>query len=944
MTQRALPIALWLASAAVLAPSPAAAEPRTQAPAATPSKKPAPRATPAVRAPAPPKRVISIEGITEYALDNGLKLLLFPDASKPTVTVNVTYFVGSRHEGYGESGMAHLLEHMLFKGTPRHDKIWTLLQNRGADFNGTTSWDRTNYYETLPATGDNLEFALALEADRMINSKIAPEDLRTEFSVVRNEFEMGENDPAYVLEERMLSTAFLWHNYGKSPIGSRSDIERVPVDRLRTFYRRYYRPDNAMLVIAGKFEPTQALALVQKHFGPIPRPAQKLPPTYTLEPPQDGERVVTLRRAGDVPLVGLVYHGVAAADPDYAATDAAMTILFDKPSGRAYKALVEKGIASEVWGSAYPLAEPGVMSMGMKVTPGASPEKARDALIRVVESLAREPVTETEIARYRAQNSKAFDLFLTQSDRVGIALSESAAAGDWRLFFLARDASEHVTAQDVQRVAKKFLKADNRTVGVFYPTKDADRAPLVSVPDVAARVKGYTGRGDASEGEAFVATIANVEQRTKRARLSNGMKVALLPKRTRGKAVKLALSVHFGDEAALKGRQAHSVLLAEMLLRGTKKRSFQALKDELDRLKAEVDFGGGDLALGGVLGEASATVTTTRENLPAVIALLGEVLREPSFPASELESLKKELLAQLGEQKNDPMTRAISLLRQRVAPWPKDDVRYVPSLEEATRQLESVKLQDIKALHASLWGGANAQLSIVGDFEEAEVRPELEAALGSWRAPKPWQRITDPYRESIPGSERIQIADKEMALIVVGHSLELKDDEPDYPALVLLNHALGGAVDSRLFERLRQKEGLSYGVFSDIRAEALDRSGVFFAGAICAPQNADQAMRSLLEEIQGIIAKGVSDAELARFKQSYAATWDTQMAQDAFVADKLAEGLYVGRTLAYWADLNAKIQALRASDLARAAQKYLKPERLTKIEAGDFTKAKKPAS
>ena len=249
-------------------------------------------------------KITSIEGISEYRLENGLKVLLFPDPSKPTVTVNVTVFVGSRHEGYGEAGMAHLLEHMLFKGTPDHPSIPKALQSRGAHFNGTTSLDRTNYFETLPASDENLEFAIELESDRLINSYVKGEDLASEMTVVRNEFERGENNPHAILGQRIMSAAFNWHNYGQSTIGNRADIERVPIESLRAFYKRYYQPDNAMVVIAGRFDEAKALEYVGKYFGTIPKPERKLPATYTEEPAQDGERTVTLRRVGEVAVVG----------------------------------------------------------------------------------------------------------------------------------------------------------------------------------------------------------------------------------------------------------------------------------------------------------------------------------------------------------------------------------------------------------------------------------------------------------------------------------------------------------------------------------------------------------------------------------------------------------------------------------------------------------------
>jgi zinc protease len=266
--------------------------------------------------PAASERVTSVEGITEYRLANGLKVLLFPDASKPTITVNITYLVGSRNEGYGETGMAHLLEHLVFKGTPKHGNIPQELTAHGARPNGTTSFDRTNYFETFDATDANLEWALDLESDRMVNSFIAKKDLDSEMTVVRNEFEAGENSPSGILFKRMLGTAFHEHGYGHLPIGSRSDIENVPIERLQAFYRTYYQPDNSVLLVAGKFDEAKTLALVQKTFGATPKPSRTLYGTYTLDPPQDGERSITLRRVGDVQLFAAAYHIPSGSDPD----------------------------------------------------------------------------------------------------------------------------------------------------------------------------------------------------------------------------------------------------------------------------------------------------------------------------------------------------------------------------------------------------------------------------------------------------------------------------------------------------------------------------------------------------------------------------------------------------------------------------------------------------
>jgi zinc protease len=899
-------------------------------------------ATPALAADVAASRltkVTAVEGVTEYRMDNGLRVLIFPDQSKPTVLINITYLVGSRLEGYGETGMAHLLEHMLFKGTPSRPDVWKLLQDHGANFNGTTWWDRTNYFEELPASADNLDFALALEADRMVSSKIAAEDLAKEFSVVRNEFEKTENQPDIVLEDKVLATAYQWHNYGKSTIGSRSDIERVPIENLRAFYRRYYQPDNAILIVAGKFDEKRALDLVAKYFGAIPRPARKLAQTWTVEPVQDGERQVTVRRSGDVAIVELAYHGVAGADPDKVAEDAIMDILTNKPSGRLYKALVEKGTASEVSGTAYPMAEPGVMLFSAKAGKNGSAREIRDAMTAIVEAFGASPISKEEIDRWRAGFFREFDLILTETAKTGVVLSEFAAMGDWRLLYLMRDRVKTTTAEDIARVAKAYLKPSNRTLGLFQPTKDADRAPLPPVPNVTGMLKDYKGSTTSEAGEAFLATVDNIEKRTTREELPGGLKLALLPKKTKGGQVRLALTVRFGGEADMKGKVSAASLLPEMLLRGTRKHTFEQIKDKLDVLKAEVSFGHGH-GSPSTVNVAQVHVKTVRENLPAVIELLGEMLREPAFAKKDFESLRAEMLSKMEEQLSDPIANASVALMQRLLPFPPDDVRYTPTVKESIERLHKVSAADLASLHKRLWGASSAQLSVVGDFDAAAVKADIAKAIATWKSPKAYQRIPLPFQASKSGDDTINTPDKEMAFVAAGQALEARDDDPAYPALYLFNYMLGGSPTSRLFLRLRQKEGISYGAFSQLLAHPIDESAFFFAGAIAAPANMDQAMSGLLAEIESMVKTGVTDKELADAKKSYAKVWEGRIAEDDFVLGELNQGLFLGRTLDYWKDLNSKIDKLTVGDVNAAVKKFIDPEKLAKVRAGDLAKKK----
>ena len=413
----------------------------------------------AANPPAKPARVTSVEGITEYRLGNGLRVLLFPDPTKQTITVNITYLVGSRNENYGETGMAHLLEHLMFKGTPKHPNIPQELTSHGARPNGTTWFDRTNYFETFRATDENLQWALDLEADRMVHSFIAKKDLDSEMTVVRNEFESGENDPVGVLDQRVLSTAFLWHNYGHDTIGARADIENVPIERLQAFWRTYYQPDNAVLLVAGKFDEEKTLAMINTTFSPIPRPSRALPATYTAEPTQDGERSVTLRRVGDVQALAVAYHVPAGSHPDAPAVEILAEVLGDTPSGRLHKALVDAKKATSVSSFFLDLKEPGFLLLRAEVRQDQSLEDAKTTMLQTIDGAVKTPPSKEEVERARAKILKNIELTMNSADRVGLQMSEWIGAGDWRLFFLNRDRIRKVTPEDVGRAAASLSQA-----------------------------------------------------------------------------------------------------------------------------------------------------------------------------------------------------------------------------------------------------------------------------------------------------------------------------------------------------------------------------------------------------------------------------------------------------------------------------------------------------
>ncbi|MCW5597823.1 MAG: insulinase family protein [Nitrosomonas sp.] len=873
--------------------------------------------------------VTSVEGISEYQLENGLHILLIPDNSLDSITVNVVYLVGSRNEGYGEAGMAHLLEHLLFKGTAQFPDIKNEFTKRGARWNGTTSYDRTNYFETFTASNDNLDWALRLEADRMINSRVAKSDLDSEMTVVRNEFEAGENSPFSVLFERMTSAAYAWHNYGRAIIGSRSDIENVPIERLQAFYRHYYQPDNAVLVIAGKFEEAEALKMAVRHFGPLPLPVRHLQETYTIEPTQDGERMVKLRRVGDSQIAATLYRVPSGAHPEYAALDLLVTILKQVPGGRLHKSLVETKLATSIMGFDRQLREPGYVFFGANLRPDMSLEAARDTLIDTIESLSTQPITHDELERARIRLLNNIEQLLSDTRRLAITLTEFIAMGDWRLLFLHRDRIKQTTLEEVQHAANSYFKPSNRTVGLFIPTTTPDRAEIPAPPDLAHMLADYRGDPGISAGEAFDPTPENIEAKIIRTNLPGGMKLAMLPKKTRGSTVVASLVLHWGDEESKQNKATACNITGAMLMRGTQKHTREQLRDAFDKLRAQVN-----VSVEGV------SIETVREHLPDTLRLVAEVLREPTFPVDEFEQLKLAMLSSIESKRSEPSAQASLLLDRHLAPYPSSHWHYTPTLEERIELINALTLEEVKQCHKDLFGASDSAFSIVGDFDPKEAQQHLQQFFDDWKNPHPYQRIPMIYQEIEPINREIDTPDKANAVLQAGMNLKLRDDHPDYAALIVGNYLLGGSADSRLWRRIREQEGLSYNVASTLSASAFDMHGEFNIYAIYAPENLTRIESAIKEELTRVMKEGYTLEEVETAKAGYLQARRVARGQDKALVERLVSYLERSRTMQWDIEFEAKIAALTPESILAAMRKHLDFNKLTIIKAGDFTKAK----
>lgn len=882
-------------------------------------------------------QVTSVEGITEYRLDsNGLRILLAPDASKPTTTVNMTYLVGSRHENYGETGMAHLLEHMLFKGSPTMPNALGEFSKRGLQANGTTSVDRTNYYASFAANPDTLAWYLNWQADAMVNASIKREDLDTEMTVVRNEMESGENNPFRILWQKMLSIAYEWHNYGKTPIGARSDVENVDIAQLRAFYKTYYQPDNAVLIVTGKFDTHAVLADVIKSFGKIPRPTRKLPPEYTVDPVQDGERSVILRRVGGAPLVAAMYHVPSAGHKDFAAIDLASMILSDTPSGRLYKAMVPSKHAASVFGFTMDRTAPGTVMFGASLQPGMNQAESLKTLTHTLESITKHPFTQEELDRVRNQWLKSWDQMFSDAQKVSSGLSEAVAVGDWRLWFLARDRIRATTLAQVQQAAEQYLTQSNRTEGQYVPTEKPVRAPAFSKPDLAAELKDYVGDAQLKQAEAFDPDPKNIDQRTQRktVKLSHGtLKLALLPKESRGERVQTVIQLKFGNVDTLKGQRIASIATPDLLLSGTAKLSRQQIKDRIDAL-------GGQVGISGSGTTVNISLSTTRTNIDPLVRLILDVVREANFPQSEVDEYKAKLLTSIKSSMTEPTAIASRMLARHDNPWPKDDIRYQPSFEESIASVNTLTREVLVKFHQTFYGATQVTAAAVGSFDPATMESTLTQSLNNWRAGAAYTRIPNPYRDIKPEQMQALTPDKANAFYTAAMPLKMQDTDPDYPALSLANFLLGTSETSRLWMRVREQEGLSYNVRTRLNVSAHEPSGSWGVYAIFSPENRGKVEAAIREEFERVLKDGFSQAEVADGIKALLNYRKLARAQDSGLSSAWVNYLDLGRSFEWAAELDRKVASLTPEQLNTVVRKYLKPDQFSSVAAGDFEKKK----
>ncbi len=881
--------------------------------------------------------VSQVEGVKEYKLSNGLKVLLIPDQSQSNLLTNIVYNVGSKHEGYGEKGMAHLLEHMLFKSTKNLGDIKKMLSDKGGYANGTTWYDRTNYWEMFPYSDENLKWSIEMEADRMINATMLQEDLDKEFSVVRNEFEIGENSPGSVLLERVINSGYLWHNYGKSTIGSKEDIERVKTPQLKKFYEKYYQPDNATLIIAGKFDEKKALEYINQYFGAIPKPTRILDEIQTVEPAQDGERYVEIKRAGDTQVIGAMYHTAPFADKDYATLAVLDEILTSDPSGYLYKSLVDTQKVTGISSWLPQLRDAGFIYFSADVSKDKNINQVKDEFKQALNAIPTIKFTDEDVKRAKATIIKEIENLNNKTIDKAIELTEIVGAGDYRLAFLFRDNVENTTLADVKKVAEKYFKENNRTVGVFIPSKDEQRTKPneFNNKDITNLVSNYKGRKAEKEAKPFEASIKNLKANYSEGTISNGLKYGIIDKEIKGDKIIISLRLPFSNETDLANKQEIGQLTADLLKAGTKTMSKEQIKDRLNELKSSINFSFSGQTL-------NINVSTYKNSLDETMKIVKDLINNPVFPEAELQKTVNEYVTYYENNLNDPQAVAFTEINRLTSNYPNSSIFYTPTFQESIDNVKKVKQADLVNFHKNILGSNNGVASTIGINDKAKVKDILETTFGKWNSKSKYVKAYKPYQATTKKEQIINIPDKENATAVGQLRFKINRNNPDYPALVIADEMLGsgGFLAARIPMRLREKEGISYGAgsFLSVPSDPKDENATWGYYAFLNPTKREAVEKAVKEEINKAITSGFTADELKSNINSWKTGRVTALGEDNTLLNLSNNYLLLNIPFDDFTKLEQQVEKLDVKQVNEIIKKYIDLNKLTSVYTGTFNK------
>ena len=872
------------------------------------------------------EHIRTLQGIEEYRLkSNGLRILLLPKEGLPVATVMVTYGVGSRNESVGTTGATHILEHMMFKGTEEHpteegSDYSSQMERIGARSNATTYFDRTNYYATLPS--EYVPLAIELEADRMTNLRLREADLKAEMTVVRNEFERGENNPVRTLVKETFATAFIAHPYNTPVIGWKSDIESITTGKLRAFYDTYYWPRNATLSVIGSFEREDVLAEVVDHYGSIPTAPEPIPEIVTEEPEQLGPRRLTVERNGQVGVVLIGQKVPPGTHQDWAALTLLDQVLTADKNGRFYRALEDKGKASGSFAFGPQLRDPGLFMLGAYLTPESTHEEVESIMLGEIREVAEHGVTAEELERAKSVLRASRIYGRDGPFAIADALNEAIAMGDWTTYVKRPEQIQNVTAKEVQRVAETYFTPRTRTTGWFVPTAEGTQASLSGSPygPQYYREPGSVTTNAPAEPE------VNFSKQMEKAEIGK-IEIVAIDMPVDG-MVSFVGSFAAGEALAPIEAPTLAGLTAAMLDKGTERRDRFEIAARLDALGADIQFGADAHSLG-------FSGKFLRTDAGRVLALLAEQLRQPAFDPEVFETVKTRSLSGLLQAVDNPDYRAeAALARQLYKPGHPNFTAPIKALIEETK---ATTIEDLRRFHERFYGPKSMRLVFAGDIDFQQLTAAVESAFDGWSGGVDYPEPAVGSTDNPALTEEVPIADKTSISVRFGQTTGLQRNEPDYLPFMVGNYILGGTFNARLMSEIRKERGLTYNIRSYHTGDILTE-GHWALTASFSPSLLDAGLAATGELLKRWHADGVEEEEVDAARQTLSGSYLVNLSTTAAVARQTLSFMHRGFDPEYIDQYPRDLRGITAEAVNKAIQTYFDPGAITRVMAGSFNR------
>ncbi|MGO2512937.1 M16 family metallopeptidase [Marinomonas polaris] len=892
---------------------------------------------------ASPELIRSWDGIYEYRLKNGMTILLAPDADQKIIHADLVYLTGSLADPESAPGTAHLLEHMMFKGTTQRTGTQLLagLQEQGIQFNATTSFDRTRYSAVFSADQRKLDFLLELEAERMVAPVFSESDMSAELEVVRQEITRAQNDSLAMFSQQLLAEAWDGKFYGRSVMGSYDELSNVTLKDLRQFHDHYYQPNNAVLVLTGGFEVDQALSSVNDRFAKIKPSFHVINRIEYMSPKNTGSTIQV--QQGELNILALGYELPPSQDNRNDAVIILAEMLAGEPHGRLYHSLVTSGKAQSVFVIPQLFRQGGQVIIGAVLGQGQSMQVIQQELMVQIKRLQEEPILAEELARIQTSRRPLKDLILNDTASLSDVLSEAVAQDNWLLHFQRHDQVEKLVPSQVQTDIEKLFADKVPVVGMLLTTLEEeldsfsdktqelsrnDRDVALVKADLTAsaseKIMAEVEIPDVAEFNAYIRTI---ETSIQRGELSNGMKVALRSLPESKDLVRGHLNLRFGNIENLKGTQALSDLAGTLIIRGTQKRSYQELVDKVNQL-------GAGFQIMPKQGMLSVNFASPKENVTEVLHLISEVLREPAFPKSEFDLVKRQQMQALMTPVYQPSNVANrALQRYTEQDYPQYDIRRNIESNDMQQLLKKVTMEDVQQFHQDYYGAQYGEVALSGNFDSEQTKETLETLFGSWMSPSPYQSVIAKHRHQSPVRQEVR-AGKTGGYYQGRIYFSANTDTEEDVALFIVEHILGrNPLASRLGKRLREQEQLTYDIRSSIRVPTQgDHAFVSIRGDFSAGQGVRLA-DIVKEEVNRIAEFGISQYELDLAKSTILGKRRRALNDDKKILGLLPKQLAEGTKMETWAVRNKAYAEASLEKVNAAARRYFKANEMVEIIA-----------